>query len=73
MIFADDMGYGDMGVNGHPSIHTPNLDEMAHEGQKWTNFYVAAPVRTPSRAGLLTRKAAGSLGNVQRLESGVVP
>ena len=54
VIFADDMGYGDMGVNGHPTIHTPNLDEMAHEGQKWTNFYVAAPVCTPSRAGLLT-------------------
>lgn len=54
VIFADDMGYGDMGVYGHPTIHTPNLDEMAHEGQKWTNFYVAAPVSTPSRAGLLT-------------------
>lgn len=54
VIFADDMGYGDLGVYGHPTIKTPNLDKMANEGQKWTSFYVAAPVCTPSRAGLLT-------------------
>jgi arylsulfatase A-like enzyme len=54
IIFADDLGYGDLGVFGHPSIRTPYLDQMAFEGQKWTNFYVAAPVCTPSRAGLLT-------------------
>ena len=54
IIFADDMGYGDLGINGHPTIKTPNLDRMAMEGQKWTNFYVAAPVCTPSRAGLMT-------------------
>jgi len=54
IIFADDMGYGDMGIYGHPTIKTPNLDRLAYEGQKWTNFYVAAPVCTPSRAGLMT-------------------
>ncbi len=54
IIFADDMGYGDIGVFGHPTISTPNLDRMAYEGQKWTQFYVAASVCTPSRAGLLT-------------------
>jgi arylsulfatase A-like enzyme len=54
IIFADDMGYGDIGVYGHPSIKKPNLDEMANTGQKWTNFYVAASVCTPSRAGLIT-------------------
>ena len=54
VIFADDMGYGDIGVFGHPSIKTPNLDRMAIQGQKWTNFYCAAPVSTPSRAALLT-------------------
>ncbi|NJO91250.1 MAG: sulfatase [Chloroflexia bacterium] len=54
IIFADDMGYGDMGINGHPTIKTPNLDRMAFEGQKWTSFYAAAPVSTPSRAALLT-------------------
>lgn len=54
IIFADDLGYGDLGVFGNPSIKTPNLDKMAYEGQKWTNFYAAASVCTPSRAGLLT-------------------
>ena len=56
VVFADDMGYGDTGAFGHPTIHTPNLDRMAEEGQKWTNFYAASSVCTPSRAGLLTGK-----------------
>lgn len=54
LIFADDLGYGDLGSFGHPTIQTPNLDQMAMEGQKWTQFYVAAPLCTPSRAALLT-------------------
>ncbi|WP_411031223.1 sulfatase [Spongiimicrobium sp. 3-5] len=54
IIFADDLGYGDLGVYGHPTINTPNLDKMASEGQKWTSFYVGASVCTPSRAALLT-------------------
>jgi len=54
IIFADDLGYGDLGVYGHPTIKTSNLDKMAMEGQKWTNFYAAASVCTPSRAALLT-------------------
>ena len=54
IIFADDLGYGDLGVYGHPTISTPNLDQMAAEGQRWTNFYVGASVCTPSRAALLT-------------------
>ncbi|NMC19392.1 MAG: sulfatase [Thermogutta sp.] len=54
IIFADDMGYGDIAGWGHPTIHTPHLDRMAVEGQKWTSFYVAASVCTPSRAGLMT-------------------
>ena len=54
VIFADDLGYGDIGPFGNPTISTPNLDRMAAEGQRWTQFYVAASVCTPSRAGLLT-------------------
>lgn len=54
IIFADDLGYGDLSSFGHPTIKTPNLDRMAKEGQKWTNFYVGASVCTPSRAALLT-------------------
>ena len=54
IIFADDLGYGDLGVYGHPTIKTPHLDRMAGEGMKFTQFYSAASVCTPSRAALLT-------------------
>jgi len=54
LIFADDLGYGDLSCYGHPTIHTPRLDQMAQEGIKMTSFYAAACVCTPSRAGLLT-------------------
>lgn len=54
VIFCDDLGYGDLACFGHPTISTPNLDQMAAEGQKWTEFYVAACVCTPSRAALQT-------------------
>ncbi len=53
ILFADDLGYGDLGTFGHPTIATPNLDRMAAEGLKLTSFY-AAPLCTPSRAALLT-------------------
>jgi arylsulfatase A-like enzyme len=54
IIFCDDLGYGDLGCYGHSSIRTPNLDRMAAEGQRWTDFYSAAEVCTPSRAAILT-------------------
>jgi arylsulfatase A len=54
ILFADDLGYGDLGCYGHPTIRTPNLDRMAAEGMRFTQFYCAAPVCTPSRAALMT-------------------
>lgn len=54
IIFCDDLGYGDLRCYGSPTIATPNLDRMAAEGVRFTDFYVAAEVCTPSRAALLT-------------------
>lgn len=54
IVYADDLGYGDLGCYGHPTIRTPNLDRMAREGMRFTQFYSAAEVCTPSRAALLT-------------------
>ena len=54
LIFVDDMGYGDLGCYGSTKNKTPNLDQMAKEGTRYTEFYVAAPVCTPSRAALMT-------------------
>ena len=54
ILLADDLGYGDLGSFGHPTIATPNLDRMAAEGLKLTSFYVAGPACSPSRAALLT-------------------
>ncbi len=54
IIFADDMGYGDLGCYGAKDIQTPNLDRMAREGNRLTSFYVAQAVCGASRAGLLT-------------------
>lgn len=54
VLFADDLGYGDLSCYGHPVIRTPNLDRMAEEGMRFTSYYAAASVCTPSRVGLLT-------------------
>lgn len=62
LVFADDMGYGDVGSFGHPTIRTPVLDRLAHEGQKWTNFYTAASVCTPARGSLLTGRLPVRIG-----------
>ena len=66
IIFADDLGYGDLGSYGHPTIKTPNLDKMASEGMRFTQFYVGSSICTPSRAALLTGKLpirTGMYGN----------
>jgi arylsulfatase A-like enzyme len=54
IIFADDMGYGDLGCYGNTMIRTPRLDRMAVEGTRFTDFYVPQAVCSASRAALLT-------------------
>jgi arylsulfatase A len=72
LIVADDLGYGDLGAYGNPTIRTPHLDRLAFGGQKWTTFYVAESVCTPSRAALLTgrlpiRNGMNAADNVRRV------
>ena len=62
IIFTDDLGYGDLGSYGHPTIKTPNLDKMADEGMRFTQFYVGSSICTPSRAALLTGKLPVQIG-----------
>ena len=53
-ILADDLGYGEVGCFGSKVIQTPNIDRMAREGVKLTQFYAGAPVCAPSRSVLMT-------------------
>ena len=62
LIFADDLGYGDVGAFGARDIKTPNIDRLAAEGTRFTSFYVAQPVCTASRAALMTGCYANRVG-----------
>ncbi|MEM6468109.1 MAG: sulfatase-like hydrolase/transferase [Planctomycetota bacterium] len=62
IILCDDLGWGDLQNYGHPHIKTPNLVRMADEGMRFTNFYSAAPVCSPSRVGLLTGRTPNRAG-----------
>jgi arylsulfatase A-like enzyme len=62
LIFTDDQGYNDVGVYGSRDILTPNLDQLAKEGVRFTNFYVAQAVCSASRAALLTGTYSNRLG-----------
>ena len=58
-ILADDLGYGDIGVNGQKLIRTPNIDRLAAEGVRFTQFYAGTSVCAPSRSALLTGQHTG--------------
>ena len=58
-LLADDLGYGELGCYGQQKIRTPNLDQMAAEGIRFTQFYSGAPVCAPSRCVLMTGKHLG--------------
>jgi len=62
IMVADDLGYGDLGSYGHPTIRTPNIDQLADEGLRFTNGYAAAPVCSPARTGLLTGRIPSRVG-----------
>jgi arylsulfatase A-like enzyme len=57
LIYADDLGWGDVGFNGRTEWSTPNLDRLAAQGTTFKRFYTAAVVCAPSRAAMLTGKA----------------
>jgi arylsulfatase A len=61
-IMADDLGYGDIGAFGATDIRTPNIDELARKGIRFTEFYCASPVCSPTRAGLLTGRYPRRMG-----------
>jgi arylsulfatase A-like enzyme len=67
-IVADDLGWKDVGFNGATDIKTPNLDKLAAEGVKFTQFYVQ-PMCTPTRAALMTGRYPFRYG----LETAVIP
>ncbi|HMG11498.1 MAG TPA: sulfatase-like hydrolase/transferase, partial [Mucilaginibacter sp.] len=58
-ILTDDMGYSDVGCFGGNFVPTPNIDRLAASGRKFTNFYSAAAICSPSRAGFITGNYPG--------------
>src|SRR3954463_160984 len=54
LIITDDVGYGDFGAYGSPDVRTPNIDRLAREGVKLTDFYANASNCSPTRAGLIS-------------------
>ncbi|WP_332368469.1 sulfatase-like hydrolase/transferase [Spirosoma telluris] len=58
-ILADDLGYGDIGLNGQNLIKTPNIDRLAAEGMQFPQFYAGTSVCAPSRSSLMTGQHTG--------------
>lgn len=62
LVLADDLGYGDLGCYGHPTVRSPNIDRFAREGLRLTDCYSAAPNCSPARAGLMTGRTPTRVG-----------
>src|SRR6185369_4031296 len=65
LILADDMGYGDLGCYGCPDIRTPNIDSLARDGVRLTNFYSNGPECSPTRTGLMTGRYQQRVGGLE--------
>jgi arylsulfatase A-like enzyme len=63
VIVTDDLGYGELSIQGNPEIPTPHIDSIAEGGVRFTNGYVTAPNCSPSRAGLLTGRYQTRFGH----------
>ena len=62
ILLADDLGYGECGMQGNRQIRTPNIDSMARKGVRFTQAYVTAPNCSPSKAGLLSGRIPTRFG-----------
>ena len=62
ILFADDLGYGELSCQGNSEIPTPHIDSIASNGVRFTDGYVAGPNCSPSRAGLLTGRIPTRFG-----------
>jgi arylsulfatase A len=62
MLFVDDLGYGDVGFNGHPTTRTPNIDKLAFNGKILSSWYSGCPVCSGSRAALMTGRQYTRVG-----------
>lgn len=62
LLMADDLGWGDLGCQGHPTLRTPHLDAMAAAGLRFERFYAASPVCSPTRASCLTGRYPERVG-----------
>ena len=62
IVFTDDQGYGDVGCYGAKGFTTPNLDRLAQQGIRFTDFHVSQPVCSASRASLMTGCYANRVG-----------
>lgn len=72
-IMADDLGWMDLACQGNPLVETPNLDQLAKQGMRFTDAYAAAPVCSPTRCAVLTGQAPARIGLTTHLPGRFFP